>query len=630
VWRHVKTIKKTETSLTYLLLALVTAAVGTLPWLIVKFPRGALIQGGISFPLLWWLFYATSISTVWPLFGVPGFFVLLLWAAAGLMLVFSDFDESAVRSCIPAGLGLLAFIGAGIIGSEFANTDSYKTMIGTMEIREWTQDVQPKDERHMRMSTTENAFYQAVKVIGQDGSIGSQFQINGDELSLQMIKGELWYVAPLEFSGFGAWNSKGSSPGYVKVSAENPDLPPVLVNFAENQGMRYAPSAWFGKNLERHLRKTGYLGKGLDDFNFELDEDGKGWWVVTVFEPTIMWWGSKVTGVVIVDPNTGEHAFHEIGNVPQWVDRVVPHSFVENYLTWWGKYVHGWGNAALPWRPQLDLLEPSDANLIYGTGGEPEWVTDITSTNGADNSLVGLVYTNSRTGKSVYYKVPGGGTNSAVLEAVAHNQDISFKKLHGVDPQLYNVLGTMASVVPLFNDAHAFSGVAIVPINNVQKVAFGRNQYEALRQYEKIISDHGEQVVLGAERTLEDITGVVDRVSFEVTTTGNLYYIHLAGVPHLFTGGSGDSPKLTVTKEGDRIKVTYYKSDRDVVPMHSFDNLSLPLSENAAQSEVRTKAAEQREGREAREDSTTVESRLDQLTPEQRRELLKKLPKKPK
>ncbi len=611
----------------YFLWALLCAAIGTIPLLIARRFTGAVIQAAISFFILWWIFYASVASTVWPLFGLPGLLVFFLWVIGGV--VNSAYEGDNQFFCfLPAIVYIVILAICGLIGNEFFMTETYRNMIGPVEVREWTQDIQPKDPKHMRMSTLDNAVYLTKKVIGQDGTIGSQFQVNPSELWLQMVKGELWYVAALEFKSYGAWNSKNVSPGYVMISAENPDVQPIIVNLPENQKMRYMPSAFFGKNLERHLRDNGYLGKGMANFALEIDDDGNPWWVVSIFEPQAMWWAAKVTGAAIVNPATGEIVFYPIGSVPHWVDRVVPGNYVSCYIDWWGEYVHGWWNTFPTFGSHLDMVESGDCNLIYGEGGEPEWVIDVTSASSADNSLVGLIYTNSRTGKSIYYKVSGGATNSAVLEAVDHNPQISFRKLFGADPQLYNVYGTMASVVPLFNESHAFQGVAIVPINNVQHVATGDNQYKALREYEKLISDHGERVTLAAERVLKSAEYVVNRINSEVTSTGNLYYIYVLGMSHLFTSSSGDSPKLPMTLPGDQIKVEYYDSDRDVVPLKSFDNLSLKLIEDSSQREVRERALSQREDKEAREDSVTLENRLKGLSVSQMRELLKNQPNK--
>ncbi|MDP2705650.1 MAG: hypothetical protein Q8O49_00365, partial [bacterium] len=321
----------------YFLWALICAAVGTIPLLIAKRFIGAIIQAAVSFFILWPIFYVTIPTTVWPLFGGPGFMVLILWVIGAVINAVADEDDHPLfPPFIPMIASVVAYVIAGILGNEFMRTEDYRGMIGPMEVREWTQDIQPKDPQHMRMSTPGNAIYMAQKVIGQDGTIGSQFQINSGEIWLQKIQSELWYVAALEFKSYGAWKSKGASPGYVMVSAENPDLQPRIVNLDQNKQMRYLPSGYFDKNLERHLRNNGYLDKGLAYFSLEIDDSGNPWWIVPTYKPEIMWWATKITGAALVNPATGQITFYPLGNVPDWVDRVVPGDYVTCYLDWWG------------------------------------------------------------------------------------------------------------------------------------------------------------------------------------------------------------------------------------------------------------------------------------------------------
>src|SRR6185437_6938551 len=97
-------------------------------------------------------------------------------------------------------------------------------------------------------------------------------------------------------------------------------------------------------------------------------------------------------------------------------------------------------------------------------------------------------------------------------------------------------------------------------------------------------------------------------------SSGTLYYIHLPGIPHLFTGGSGTSPKLPVNKQGDRVKITYYNSPEDVLPLSTFDNLSLVLSESKEQKEVRQAVEAARAHDQAKEDAHTVRVDLQNMS----------------
>ncbi|OGF27566.1 hypothetical protein A2303_02760 [Candidatus Falkowbacteria bacterium RIFOXYB2_FULL_47_14] len=373
--------------------AIICTVLGVLPLLVNKKVKAAIYTGVISLWLVWGILYLSTPSTVYPLGGIPGFMVFLLWIAAAIIdaILEGKFTYVAFFPIFTA----LIYMGSCTLGSGMFRASDYKNMIGTMEERVWTQDVQPKDPKHMRMSTTENAVYLAKKVLGEAGAVGSQFQISEGLMTLQRINNELWYVVPLDYGGISVWTSTDGVPGYIMVHGEDPHRPAVLKMLPDKEKMQYTPGAFFWNELERHLRNSGFLNTGLVDYTFEIDENGKAWWVVTAYKPTIMWSGEKITGVVIVDPASGDPEFFPQDKIPDWVDRAVPRSFIENYLTWSGKYVHGWKNT---WWGGRGITQPETPNLIYGSEGQADWVTGITSQSSKDDSLIAVVYTNSRTG----------------------------------------------------------------------------------------------------------------------------------------------------------------------------------------------------------------------------------------
>ena len=203
------------------------------------------------------------------------------------------------------------------------------------------------------------------------------------------------------------------------------------------------------------------------------------------------------------------------------------------------------------------------------------------------------MYTNSRTGKSVYYRAVGG-TDDAVIAAV--NNKVAYRKWHGASPALYNIYGTMASIVPLLGESHTFQGVAIVKIDNMQTVATGDDLPSALHDYAKLT---GYQV---AEPPPTDFKKPpndykisqsrdhvkVDRIGSVVKGGETIFYLHITGSfkpqaeTKVFTAPSTQSPKLALTKPGDTVSITYndIETSGDVVlmPMYDFDNQSIPLT----------------------------------------------------
>ncbi|HTM67900.1 MAG TPA: hypothetical protein VL426_01235 [Candidatus Binatia bacterium] len=564
----------------FLLLGLVTGLIGAVPFFVSG--RRYLALGAIYAAVVALVcsgaYYLSPPTLVNPLWGSVGIFTGLAAALAAVIVGMSSegsYRNGGNRSRIwPAALlpalCVALFLGRGCTGCSAFRASDYAGMIGQVEERVWTQDVQPKDPHHIRLVPIELAQWLADKQLGEaPGAIGSQFQIDKDRMTIQMIKGELWYVAPLDFKDYGVWSSSGAAPGYVMVSGEDPHRTPVL-KFDEK--FAFTPGAYFGHDLARHLWTHGYESKGLMDYSFEIDDEGKPWWVVTVYEPTIAWSGERVEGVVLVDPTDGSTAFHELGKVPGWVDRVVPSGVAHDYIAWHGKYAGGWWNSV--WA-EKNIMVPQSPTFIHGNDGEPYWVTDITSSNEKDKSLLGLMYTNARTGKSVFYRAVGS-VDEAVLEAV--NNKVAFKRWHGASPVLYNMYGTMASIVPLLGESHTFQGVAIVKIDNASEVAIGDDLPGALREYQKLLGSHGVAASPDIAHDRKTAEGKVDRFAIDVRGQETTYYVHLKDVGVIFTGGSDLSATLPLTQAGDTVSLTYIGSDEAVVPMMSFENKSLTLT----------------------------------------------------
>lgn len=590
--------------MTAFIMAVFVSFIGVLPLVVRRHMLAVPIVGILSILILWPSFYAGMPSLVWPLYGVAGAIVIALWAvtAVGSMIYVSCNEEDGGRRVKRPGImyalvfpivGVLTLVGVAFNGCSCVRADDYSKLIGKFDERAWTQDVQPADPKHIRLVPRELAMFLADKQLAQaPGSIGSQFEITGEGVALQRVDEQLWWVIPLDFKGFSVWQSTDYAPGYIMVHGDDPNYPPIL---KYKEKFVYTPGAYFSKNLERHLQQNGYLFKGLTDYTLEVDEQNKAWWVVTVFEPSISFWGEKMTGVAMVDPQNGDIKFFPTKDIPTWVDRAMPEVFISDYITQWGELNGGWWN--LFWA-HSNIVEPEEPAIVYGADGEPYWVTGITSTNANDEALVGLFYTNSRTGKTVKYHAIGG-TDAAMLTVV--NNKVSYKKWHGCSPTLYNIYGVMTSVVPLLGESHTFQGVALVRVDNQQAVE-AANLTDALREYQKLLGGSGNQMSPEAAHKLNSVEGTVDRFASEVRGGTTLYYVHLAGVPHLFTGGSDElaSPKLPLTMVGDSVAISFFASGEDVVPMQKFDNKSMFLKAAANQTEVRQEAA-------ARQEQVTVQ-----------------------
>jgi hypothetical protein len=557
----------------YLVMAWLPALIGASP----LFVKRRVIPGvcvffiaGILLQALAWMAQPT---TAYPLFGFAGLMTVIVLTASALV----DFivSDRLTWAALAPLTGFLLFILSFVPGWSIFNANYYSHMIGQMETHEWTQDVQPKDPHHMMMVTLENAIYLAKKAMGQDGAIGSQFNLDSDTVTLQRYHNELVYVFPLEFAGFSVWTSSDGIPAYIVVYAEDPSRTPAFVKLPKGQELNYSPGAYFSHYLTRHLREQGYLYVLLNDPRFLLDDNGQPWWVTTTTRPTVAWSGEKITGILTTNPISGETVAYTVENAPAWIERIIPYRLARDYISWWGDLSGGWWNSF--WSSK-NLTRPEKTMLVYSSNNRLVYVTDVTSSNGKDDSLVGLVYTDTRTGAATFYSVGGGGTAKAILAAVNHNQDVQYKHLHGDNAQIYNIDGTIGVVVPLLNANDGYQGVAIVELQNPQEVAVGATQFEALHNYQKILARHGQQIAVENAAVAKTLRGTITRIHMDVPSSGgSIYYFTLDGFPHILTASSQDYPKLPLAEKGDTVEVGYISSTESVLPVMKFDDLSIVL-----------------------------------------------------
>ena len=585
--------------MSYFLLAAICTVIGLVPLLLGKRFLTSIASGIFGFLILWGLFYWLKVVFLPPYLGWPVFLTVVYWTINSALNAAIE-EESPTGGVTGPQFAVPVFyvvllVGSWIVGSTFFRAGEFASLIGPVQQQVWTRDSQPKDVRHVRLIGTDTAIYLATKWVGSAGAIGSQYSLARGHLTLQRIKGDLKYVIPLEFAGFGQWTSNGDTgvPAYLIIDAQDPFLEPKMVMLPEGKRLVYTPGAYFGKNLERYLRQHGFNNVGFAQTRFEVDEDGQPWWVVSTYTRTIVWDGEKLHDVALVNPTTGEIRRYALDQVPVWVDRVMPSNYVQDYLTYRGQLSSGWPNSF--WSKQ-GLTKPEASTLIYGVGDRLEWVTGITSDTNHDDSLVGIAYTDSRTGRTTIYRVDGGATDTAIESAVNANAYAKQFKLHAGSPQIYNIYGVMTAVVPLLNDVDGYQGTALVSVRDVQIVGVGQDIENASRQYQEKLYQSGQQALPGNTSKLVTVTGVVDRIRQDVGPTGSPYIIHLAGIPRLFTLSSQDQAnvKVPLTQVGDRVTVEYVSSGDSVVPVKRFDNLSLSLDQSPISAEVSASAVAKR------------------------------------
>lgn len=585
--------------MTFISLAFPVALAGSLPALL----RGRLATFAWLFALqlvgwtAWgWLFPFQSVG---PLGGAALHYGVLVAFGATAVLFGVIHAMANFRSNGAEDIGKLAGIGSAVtlvltIALELVTTSG---MLHSSEYRafaaegieegEWGTDVSPVDPAHLRQVSYAQAVWKGNKALSQveGGAIGSRFKIG--EYHVQKLKDELVWVAPLEFQSFSVWQSAGVTPGFVMVSAEDPNREPQLVS---NRKLKYLDSAYVGDNLWRHVVSNGYAFKGLDDPTFEVDDEGNPFYVYTRFEYAIGYDGAKPVGALVVDPETGGMTEYSLEELPAWIDRIVPEKEAYARLVWYGEYVNGWMNS---WWGERDVVMPTDndLSLVWTDDGRACWFTGMTSTKETDHSLVSIVLMDSRTGQVREYRVDGAADEEDVIGAV-QSAVSNYKDWVPTPPIPENVYGKLAWVVPVVNTNGVPQRIAIVSAD-ASKVALGETVKQALAEYRRKMAETGERVVAEDSGTKASVQAIVTRFAAD-TRGGNTTYLFTIGTsPVVFSGTSDVSPELPLTREGDEVVVEFLDTEETVAPVERFQNLAVTTRVSDMQRRADAIASEQ-------------------------------------
>lgn len=447
-------------------------------------------------------------------------------------------------------------------------SDAYQKLIGKVEDGQNLKNhIAPISLDKIRVVDEELAMLLGEKIIGSQPSLGSQTEIG--EFTIQKVNDELYWVAPLLHTGFFKWyNNSGGTPGYVMVSATN-ERDVKLIQEVKGKPVRikYQSGAFFGSRIDRHVYFNGYATVGLEDFNFEIDDNGHPYWIVTKYKKRIGFAGNDATGVLVVDAQTGDIQEYDIANTPLWVDRIQPISFVEEQLNDWGEYVHGYWN----WSNENKLMTTEGLTLVYGENHKSYWYTGLSSV-GKEESAVGFVLVDTRTKEATYYRQSGATEYAAQSSAEGKVQE---KGYHASLPIPYLINNIPTYVMTLKDDGGLVKMFAMVSINDYTIVGVGNTMRETLMAYKNVYNMADNGIDPAAVSNKKSYKSVVTRIENDVKNGNSFYYFTIKDYPNIFVGSSQLSNELPVTMVGDSINISFDVDLEEVIDVSSFDNINI-------------------------------------------------------
>ncbi len=450
-----------------------------------------------------------------------------------------------------------------IISSTVFNARAYASVINVKEAV-FAEDMKETDEvTNIALMDGDSARTIGNRTLGSLSDVVSQYRISDNYTQINYKKTPK-KVANLEYDDFFKWlsNKNKGIPGYVMVDPVNNTAEYIKLE----EPLRYVESGYFGDDLMRKLRFE-YPTKIFDDFiSFEIDENGKPYYIISCLMPKIFPFGAMdVSEVIIFDPCTGESELYALEDVPAWVDAVFSGDLAELKYNWHGTLSGGFLNSVIG---NKDCKQTTDDYGYIVIGDDVWYFTGVTSVT-SDESNIGFIISNARTGEYKYYPVVGAEEYSAMKAAEGEVQEKGYVASF---PSLINVKGQATYIMVLKDAGGLVKLYALVNVEQYGIVATGDTQEKAMKAYKELLVQNGVVDDIIPEIPQEKIESITEKITdIKAVTVGGdtVFYITLEG-GKIFRGslklvdGEYTNEALVFAEIGDTVTVSYALTDGEI------------------------------------------------------------------
>ena len=478
----------------------------------------------------WWFHPAINLHStqVWE-------WILLICAVAAVVLwVFSlrtQKHRKLLRRLIfvPAAVACVFVIGL-VAGWSIipGNAQRYASVLETQE-GDFATDIKEVDYSEVPVIDRDSAILLGNRAMGSIPEYVSQFEIS-DTYSQINYHGKPVRVSPLVYADLFKWfmNRSEGIPAYVIVDMTTQEAQVVKLD----EPIKYSESEPLARNIDRYvqLKFPTYM---FDEKSFEIDEDGTPWWVFPVQKRTIgLFDGTTIQRVVLVNACTGETQDYALDECPQWVDRAYPSDLIITQYNWSGLYSGGWLNSWLGQKNVVRTTPGSDGNLGYNyiAQNDDVYLYSGVSSVTADNSIIGFILVNQRTGESRFFSVAGATEDSAMSSAEGQVQNLKYTATF---PILLNIESEPTYFMALKDGAGLVKKFAMVNIQQYQNVAVGDTVAECQENYVKLLAQSGvlsdEQATEAAPVEQLEASGAIATMAQGVVDGNSHFYVTLEG-----------------------------------------------------------------------------------------------------
>ena len=457
------------------------------------------------------------------------------------------FGSTIWRVCrIPAILCLslvVIYMVGSLLSSVVLRAGSYKELLGVQQ-GDFTSDVDEISFDSIPLLDKDSATRLATRKLGELSDMVSQFEVVSSSTQIN-YNGRPVRVSMLQYGDVIKWfnNQSEGIPAYIITDMISQEV--TLVRLDE--GIKYSPYDYFGRNLERHLR-LNYPTYMFDTPVFEIDDDGTPYWICPRIVKTIgLFGGTDVKGAVIVNAVTGECEYYQ--EVPSWIDHVYSAELIIEQYDYYGMYQNGFINSLFG---QRGVTVTTEGYNYIALNDDVYVYTGVTSV-GSDQSNVGFILSNQRTKETKFYSVAGAEEYSAMDSAEGVTQDLDYDATF---PLLLNISDQPTYFMALKDSAGLVKMYAMVNVQQYQIVATGGSVAECQQNYIQMLSKNG--IISEGEVPSNELTAVVTGIRSAVVDGNTNFYFSLEGYQgQYFVISAADAPQAPIVNVGDTVKISF-------------------------------------------------------------------------
>ena len=510
---------------------------------------------------------------------VAAIYVVLQTLLSGV-LVKPEYTKYVKKQAVVPGIiigALVVIVGVGMLFSSVVfRASSYSKLIDVSEDKTFSKDITQADFKSVPVLDTAASAALATRTLGDLASINkeSQFEV-APQFTQINYKNSPVRVGTLAYGDIFKWfkNTGEGMPGYIIVDMVTQKTEFVMLK--QGEYIRYSTEEHFSKYLMRHVR-FAYPTYIFDVPHFEIDEEGRPFWLCPVLDKTIgLFGGTDVKGIVIVDAISGECNEYSLDTIKndksfQWIDGIYSNDLLIEQYNYYGKYAGGFINSVIG---QEGVRVATEGSNFLALNDDVYMYTGVTSVSN-DQAIIGFVLVNMRTKEANFYEISGAKEYSAMSSAEGQVQNY---KWTATFPILLNISGQPTYFMSLKDDASLVKHYAMVNVQNYQVVATGKTIAECTENYANLLAQSNVNIKVDIDKIKDDtdkngqnadekpsvstvtVKGVVADIRTAVMGGESYYFVKLEKGKTYYKVSASSNEAVVILNIGDSVSFTYVK-----------------------------------------------------------------------